>query len=312
MTIHNAIAEHVEARIARGRTAAYVEIYLRELAGFLGRRGVKRIEDVGAGDVEEYAAMIAKRKAKTGIRGGEVLAVSTRANMIAVVRVFFREMERAGRIMWNPCARIIGPKTVRTLPWTDVDAGDIARMIETCDGSPLGVRDRAVLELLYGSGLRRAEVAGLDLYDVDVRVRTARVRGKGGKERVVPVTHGAAAVVARYLDEVRPTAWTAEARDALFVTASGRMSAATVNVIVRRAAVRAGVTVRVYPHALRHACATEMIRGGADVRAVQELLGHEKAETTQIYTHVAPVDLIDAHRRFHPRGWATIAGRVAV
>ena len=181
MTIYNAVREHIEARSASGTPTPYVEMYLRELAGFLGRRGVKRIEDVGAGDVEEYAAWIAKRKAKTGIRRGECLAVSTRANMIAVVRVFFREMERAGRIVSNPCARVAGPNMARTLPWTDVGADDIARMIEGASGGDsLAVRDRAVLELLYGSGLRRAEVAGLDLYDVDTRARTARGRGKGG------------------------------------------------------------------------------------------------------------------------------------
>lgn len=221
---------------------------------------------------------------------------ATVARHVSCLRSFYRWLDRTGRRTPSPAEDLRPPRVGRTLPRV-ASQGDLARVLDA-PAVPLSTRDRALLELLYGAGLRVGEAAALDCDDVDridglVRVR----RGKGGKERRVPV--GAAA-----LDALE--AWLRERpdvdHDALFVNArGGRLSDRSMRRIVGRAG-RGGGVPGLHPHALRHSCATHMLDEGADLRGIQEFLGHASLSTTQRYTHVSVQRLLDVHRDAHPHG----------
>jgi site-specific recombinase XerD len=181
---------------------------------------------------------------------------------------------------------VTGPKRERRLPRI-LTKNDLTAIIEAADSdTPTGLRDRAILELMYAAGLRLAEAVGLDVAAVDLSEQVARVRGKGDKERMVVVGRPAVAALRRYLREARPKL-AGEGERALFVNRDGRrLSGRSVQKLVRAHALRAGLDQRVFPHLLRHSFATHLLDGGAELRVVQELLGHASASTTQIYTHV--------------------------
>jgi integrase/recombinase XerD len=171
------------------------------------------------------------------------------------------------------------------------------------DGSPAGLRNRAVLETLYGAGLRVSELVGLDVDDVDLEGASVRVMGKGGKEREVPLGRYARRALESYLRRARPALATPRSRSALFLNArGGRLTRQGCAKILRACAERAGIRRRVSPHTLRHSFATHLLEGGADVRVVQELLGHSKVATTQIYTLVSREHLREVYLAAHPRG----------
>jgi site-specific recombinase XerD len=182
---------------------------------------------------------------------------------------------------------VTGPKAPKRLPHI-LAPSDIDRLIAAADGAEPGpVRDRALLELLYAAGLRVSEVASLDVPEVDVRDRTVRVRGKGKKERVGVFGEPAAKALRRYLRDGRPQLASGK-EAALFLNRfGGRLTSRSVQALVRRYATKAGLPVEVHPHLLRHSFATHLLDGGADLRVVQELLGHESPNTTQVYTHVS-------------------------
>jgi integrase/recombinase XerD len=179
----------------------------------------------------------------------------------------------------------------------------VERLLEQPDTSlPLGVRDRAILELLYSCGLRVSELCALRLADLFRTEELLRVRGKGSKERLVPIGKPALQWLERYLQEVRPLLARPQSRDILFLNArGGQLSRMSVWKLVRHAAERAGIERRIHPHTLRHSFATHLLEGGADLRAVQEMLGHASITTTQIYTHVDRLYVQEVYRTFHPR-----------
>jgi site-specific recombinase XerD len=205
---------------------------------------------------------------------------------VSTVRGFFRFLVREGRLESNPLAGVAAPKREKRLP-SILSKANLQSLIEAADQTtPGGLRNRAILELMYAAGVRLSEVAALNLSQLDLNERTLLVRGKGNKERMVLVGGPAESALRRYLADGRPKLSNG-ATDALFLNRDGkRLSGRSVQQIVRRHALRAGLDARVYPHLLRHSFATHLLDGGAELRVVQELLGHASASTTQIYTHV--------------------------
>ena len=214
------------------------------------------------------------------------MASASITRKVSTIRGYFRFLLREGKLESNPLAGVSAPKRERRLP-AILSRADLQNLIETADEvTPQGLRNRAILELLYAAGVRVSEVAALSLPHLDLGERTLLVRGKGNKERMVLVGTPAESALRRYLAGGRPKlAKGAEA--ALFVNRDGtRLSTRSIQQIVRRHALKAGLDKRVYPHLLRHSFATHLLDGGAELRVVQELLGHASASTTQIYTHV--------------------------
>lgn len=223
---------------------------------------------------------------------------------LSALRDLYRWLEREGVCGSEAALALSSPKTPRGLPRTMSDA-DVRALLATCDVSePAGLRDRALLELLYATGARVSEAAGLRVSDVDAKARQVRLLGKGSKERIVPVYEAALDWVLRYVREGRPAlaARSAAETDALFLSVRGNpMSADALRSRFERHAREAGLGPGVTPHAMRHTFATELLSGGADLRSVQELLGHESLSTTQVYTHLSVERLREAEERSHPR-----------
>ena len=233
-------------------------------------------------------------------------APRTIAAHLSALRSLFRWCE-AEEVDANGTALTVqSPKIPKSLPKT-LSSSQMARLLETPDlSSPEGLRDAAMLELFYASGARISELASLDVEAVDLKDRTVRLFGKGSKERIVPVYRRALHAVARYLEEGRPRLL-ADRDDVaprpLFVSRRGtRMDAAGLRYRFRRLAREAGLPSDITPHAMRHTFATDLLGGGADLRSVQELLGHASLSTTQLYTHLTPERLKQAVARAHPRG----------
>jgi tyrosine recombinase XerC len=216
------------------------------------------------------------------------VAPASIARKVSTIRTFLRFLVQEGHLEHDPLSGVRGPKRPRRLP-AYLSPEQVTALIEAASGAGPGeLRDRALLELLYACGLRVSEVTGLDVGDVDLLEGIARVRGKGGKERLVLMGRPAVEALRRYLRDGRPALLRQPHQQALFLNMRDgqRLSARSVQAIVRRYAQRAGIDRRVWPHLLRHTFATHMLDGGADLRVVQELLGHASPTSTQIYMHV--------------------------
>ncbi len=236
------------------------------------------------------------------------------ARRLAALRAFARHLVREGRLADDPTQMVGAPRKEQTLP-QHLDLAQVDRVIETPDPSrPAGRRDRAILELFYASGVRLSELVGLDIEDVNLSGRVVRVRGKGGKERLVPFNHSTAEALKATLLDTRamPPAATrrraagsgarARPRHALFLNQrGGRLTTRSVDRIVRQAARTAAVPGGLSPHGLRHTFATHLLQAGADLRVIQELLGHARLSTTQRYTHLDIGHLMEVYRASHPR-----------
>jgi site-specific recombinase XerD len=250
-----------------------------EFCGWLEDRGTS-LDAVDVRVLADYVSWLG------GARRGRKLAPATISRKLAAVRAFLRHALGPERV---PDARL-GPRRARRLPDAPA-AADVERMLEALEGDgPIALRNRALVELVYSAGLRSAEAVGLDLGDVDFDQELVHVRrAKGGKERVVPLGEEAAAWLARYLREARPEL-ARGANDAFFLSTRGRrLDTSTLRRIVP------------HPHRLRHAFATHLLDGGADLRTIQELLGHSSLSTTQVYSHVDPRHLRRVYDRSHPR-----------
>ncbi|OOG23868.1 site-specific tyrosine recombinase XerD [Thioalkalivibrio denitrificans] len=226
------------------------------------------------------------------------------ARLLSSLRRFYRHLVREGRRMDDPTARIDSPRLGRPLPDTLSEADVEALLAAPAVEEGLGLRDRAMLELIYATGLRVSELVGLKVDQVNLRHGVVRTVGKGGKERLVPLGEEASAWVSRYLADARPALLRGrDASDDLFVTRRGAaMTRQAFWHLIRRYAHQAGINKHLSPHTLRHAFATHLLNHGADLRVVQMLLGHSDLSTTQIYTHVARARLKELHGQHHPRG----------
>lgn len=241
-------------------------------------------------------------------------ARASSARKLAAIRSYVRYLRREGHLNHDPIAFISAPKLQHKIP-AHLDPEVMGVLLETPDRTtPLGRRDRAILELFYASGLRLSELVGLDLEDANLNSRLVRVLGKGGKERIVPFNRSAASAIRTYLADRRTlisrlqTTTTpgyrgaAVNREPLFVNyRGGRLSSRSVDRLVRRHVAQASTTSGISPHALRHSFATHLLEQGADLRAIQELLGHARVSTTQRYTHVSTAQITKLYRKTHPR-----------
>jgi len=230
-------------------------------------------------------------------------APSSVARKVAAVRSFMRWARLRHILERSPAEELLTPKVRRPLP-TLMSVDATAQVMESPDDTPIGLRDRAVLELLYGSGLRVSELTGLSLPDVDLHARTVRVVGKGDKERIAPLGSKSLAALQAYLairgTMVEPKRGTQDPR-AVFLSPRGkRLGRRQVNTLVQLHGTLGAGRADLHPHALRHTCATHMLDGGADLRAIQDLLGHAKLSTTQRYTHVSVEQLLRIYDTAHP------------
>jgi integrase/recombinase XerD len=290
--------------VERGLSVHTVAAYRRDLeryAAFLRTRG---ITDARRVDERAVTAHVAAVSASTYGDGKPYRATSV-VRALSSVRAFHRFLLRDGKISSDPTAAVIRPKLPRSLP-KPLSVDDVSRVLAHPDRSAKGVRDRAVLETLYGAGLRISELVGLDVDDADLEEGSVRVLGKGGKERDVPIGRYARDAISAYLTRVRPQIVTARSRSALFLNLrGGRLTRQGCTGIVRQHAAGAGIRTKVSPHTFRHSFATHLLEGGADVRVVQELLGHASVATTQVYTLVTREHLREVYFTSHPRARAT-------
>jgi len=266
---------------------------LAQLARWLDAAQSKALLEAGAGDLQAYIAH--RYRAHT--------RASSAARLLSSVKRFYRHALRERRIAVDPTLDIASPKLPRALPKTLTEA-HVERLLDAPDVAlPLGVRDRAMIETLYATGLRVSELVTLKTGQVSQDMGLVRVLGKGSKERLVPLGEEALHWLKRYLSEGRPQLLKGRLSDDLFVTAHGAaMTRQAFWHLIKRYAAQAGVTTAVSPHTLRHAFATHLLNHGADLRVVQLLLGHADVATTQIYTHVARERLKQLHAKHHPRG----------
>ena len=294
--------------------------FLVFLSGHVGRP----VRDLVPGDISRVAirGMLADLFRRGQSRG-------TAARKLAAVRAFTRYLRREGHLDSDPSLLVATPKRELKIP-RHLDVEEMGRLLETPDSStPLGRRDRAILELFYASGLRLGELVGLDLEDINLASRLVRVLGKGAKERLVPFNQSAAQAIRAYLPDrhslvegaggraggapgevpsrrraggTRPAARRSRIEEPLFVNYRGsRLTSRSVHRLVRRYVAACSTRFGISPHAIRHSFATHLLERGADLRAIQELLGHVRLSTTQRYTHVDAAHLLEVYRKAHPR-----------
>lgn len=283
--------------IERGLAGHTLAAYRRDLDGYLTWLGAQGITDTEAITAETVAAFVAERASSD-----PPPAASSLARLQSSVRGWHRFLAREGIADADPSARLRPPKQPRRLPKA-LTIDQVERLLGAPSAEdPIGIRDRALLELLYATGARVSEAVSLDVDDL-AHGELLRLRGKGSKERIVPVGSYARAAVDAYLTRVRPAlAAKGRASAKLFLGARGApLSRQSAWLIIRAAAEGAKITAEVSPHTLRHSFATHLLQGGADVRVVQELLGHASVATTQIYTHVSVDTLRDVYVTAHPR-----------
>lgn len=290
----------VERGVSTNTSAAYRRD-LDRYVGFLGGRSLPELRVVQERDVEDYVAALT-----TGEATGTAMSPASVARAIAAVRGLHRFALLEGRVAVDVAAGLRSPARPKRLPKA-ITVDEVTRLLDAVavgDG-PLPLRDRAILELLYSTGARISEVTGLDVDDLDLTPDRGAVRlfGKGRKERVVPVGSFAIDAVEAYLVRARPALSVAgPGTPALFLNARGaRLSRQSVWAVLQKAAERAQLTPHVSPHTLRHSFATHLLHGGADVRVVQELLGHASVTTTQLYTLVTVESLREVYAAAHPR-----------
>jgi integrase/recombinase XerD len=290
--------------VERGLAANTLTSYRRDLRRyleFLARTGVEDLDAVTEATVSAFLVRL-----REGDPDHQPLSATSAGRTVVAVRGFHRFCVADGLAVQDPAAAVRPPSPARRLPKA-LPLSDVESILEAAGaaGTSLALRDRALLEVLYGTGARISEAVGLDVDDLDRVDGTVLLRGKGGKDRLVPVGSYALAAVEAYLTRSRPglaVAGTAEPAGALFLNArSGRLSRQSAWTVLVKAAERAGVTRDVSPHTLRHSFATHLLEGGADVRVVQELLGHASVTTTQIYTLVTVDNLREVFAAAHPR-----------
>jgi integrase/recombinase XerD len=287
----------------RGLSRNTLEAYrsdLLQLGAFLGRRRV----DVVAVEHSDLSAFLAQLAA--GADGRPPVAPATLQRKAACMRSFYRHLRREGILDRDPTADLRAPRKSQRLPQV-LTRDEVSMLLSAPRGTdPAALRDRALLELMYACGLRASEAIGLDVRDVDLERGVLRARGKGSKERLVPVGREAIAAARAYLDRGRPALVGLGDEPRLFVNRRGRgLTRQGLYKIVQRYAKAVGLDDRMSPHTLRHTFATHLLAGGCDLRSLQEMLGHADIATTQIYTHLSAERLKDAYFRAHPRATAS-------
>jgi integrase/recombinase XerC len=298
------IAEFIAyLEVERNLSPATVEAYEGDLRNFLGFAAATGPAGPG-GDVDPGRVdrkLVRRYLAQVG-KGHKPATVERAA---ASLRAFFRFLMREGAVEMNPASLVRTPKKEKRLPGA-VPIDDVLRLLDAPpDDRTMGRRDRAMLELFYASGIRLSELTGLDLGDLDLEQRLIRVRGKGRKERVVPINERSAGMLRRVIGErqnFKPSVLDDDAQQALFLSNAGRrISPRRVRQVVEKWVRAAAMQRRVSPHSLRHSFATHLLDSGMPIRSIQELLGHESLSTTQKYTHTSLAELMKVYDKAHPR-----------
>lgn len=286
-----------ELGLANNTLASY-QLDLEGCSRWLAAHGCS----LGTCDREHLQRHLGERSSQGGATGKGYKARSN-ARLLSCLRHFYRLLVREGRMDADPTLLLDAPKLPRSLPKA-LSENEVEGLLRAPADSPLGLRDRAMLELMYATGLRVSELVGITAAQVNLRQGVLRVVGKGGKERLVPLGDEAAHWLTRYVGEARPALLKGGRSEALFV--SNRRAAMTRQMfwtLVKKHALAAGITAkRISPHVLRHSFATHLLNHGADLRALQLMLGHSSLSTTQIYTLVAKEGLKRLHEKHHPRG----------
>jgi integrase/recombinase XerD len=281
----------VERNLSRASLDAYSRD-LRQFCEYLGGQGVERIDRVGAQHVSGF--FLARAEDKIGPR--------SRARTLSALRGWFKYLRAERYVDADPTASVDGPRVRRALPVV-LSVQEVDRLLAAPErGTPRGLRDAAMIETMYATGLRVSELVSLRLDEVDLRVGVVRTFGKGRKQRLVPMGQAALALIELYLGDARPIFLGERSSAALFVThRGGPMTRQGFWKLLGGYARAAGVRATLSPHKLRHSFATHLLERGADLRAVQAMLGHADIATTQIYTHVSRARLVELYRAHHPR-----------
>jgi len=281
------------------RTIRQRQRAVRRFILWAAERGIAQPTELNLPILERYQSHLHHYRK----RDGEPLSVSSQITELMPVRSFCKWLARSRHTLFNPAAEMAMPQLPPQMPRHLLTVTQIEAMLNQADATtPLGVRDRALMELLYSSAIRRMELCHLKLHDVDTQAGILRVReGKFGKDRIVPIGDRACAWVQKYLDEVRPDWLIGIEHGVLFITQHGDpLTEETAGDVVKRHLQKAGIDVTGACHLLRHACATHMLENGADTRFIQALLGHADLSSTQIYTRVAIAKLKAVHTATHP------------
>jgi integrase/recombinase XerD len=292
VSVQGVVASYLDhLAVERGTARNTLDSYARDLRRYVEHLGDTDFAAVAEAQVAEFLAVL-----REGDNEHPPLAASSAARALVAVRGLHKFALREGIVDHDPAREVKPPQTPRRLPKA-LPVNDVLRLVE----SPSGPRDRALLELLYSTGARISEAVGLDIDDVDSEQRTVLLDGKGGKQRLVPIGRPALAALDAYLVRERPSLIT-RGTPALFLNQrGGRLSRQSAWQVLKDSAERVGITTIVSPHTLRHSFATHLLEGGADVRVVQELLGHSSVTTTQIYTLVTVNTLREVYATSHPR-----------
>ena len=281
--------------VERGLAANTIEAYTRDLRQFtvyLNGVGISGADQVNAKTIVDYLKALQQME----------MGPSSISRKLAAIKSFFHYVTRERLMRIDPSVTIDSPKLPQRLPKV-LSSAEITRLLEQPGSvAPPGLRDRAMLELLYATGVRVSELVSLTLQDLNLEMGYIRCFGKGAKERIVPLGGKARSVLSAYLDRGRPHIVKRAAEETLFLNQKGhKMTRQGFWLIIRAAAKRAGIEKTVTPHMLRHSFATHLLENGADLRAVQEMLGHADITTTQIYTHVTRSRLKEVYNKTHPR-----------
>lgn len=302
MEYGNEFLEYLKAKGYRPGTLVYTELYLDRFFSFLWEQGIRQIQNITADTVEQYQRHIFSLTSKQTKKKLTARTIFTRLN---VIKKYFQYLIAHGHLLINPAGKLILPKIPDSLPKNILQEEELPPLLNKPDlKSKIGVRDKAILELFYSTGIRRQELINLNLYDIDLTQRIIRInKGKRQKDRVIPLGKFASLSLNKYLSIVRSQWNRSSLQPALFITSQGqRLKPQTLNYTVKKYASKLYPDKKISCHSLRHSCATHLLKGGASLRVIQELLGHSSLNSTQVYTRVSPVDLKAAHRKYHPRG----------
>ena len=293
-----AYLDQLRARNFAAQTVEYKRMALLRFVDWCAERGITRVTEVTRPVLQRYQ----RHLYHSTTRGGKPLSAAGQANRLAAVRGFFKFLTRENVLLYNPASELDLPKLEKRLPKDILSADEAERVLSQPDVStPLGIRDRAILEVLYSTGMRRQELIELQRQHLDAERGIVAIRqGKGKKDRFIPIGERALAWIAKYLADVRPELEIADIHTLFLDEAGQKMDPHRISRAVRAYVERSGVNKRGRCHLFRHTMATLMLENGADIRFIQQMLGHSMLSTTEIYTHVSILKLKQVHTLTHP------------
>lgn len=293
---------YLKAKGYRPGTMVYTELYLNNFFNYLQDQGINQINQVTPTIIEDYQKYTFVLKSQQTKKNLNLRTIFTRLN---TVKKYFQYLNQRKYILIDPTRNLSLPKPENHLPKNILQEQEIKLLLDKPNlKTSLGLRDKAILELLYSTGIRRQELINLNFYDIDGQNRIIRInQGKNQKDRVLPLGKIASIYLDKYLHTVRTRCIRNKTEQALFITQEeNRLKPQTLNYTVKKYLKTIYPDRKISPHTLRHTCATHMLRGGANLRIIQQMLGHSSLTSTQVYTKISPIDLKEAHKKHHPRG----------